>query len=276
MALTPFQRAVCRLLAERRVASGESYVAGGGALGEATQSGRISQDIDLFHDTTQAVAVCWAHDRELLESQRHVVRVLRERPSFVEAIVSKDDASVLVQWAADSAYRFYPLVAHPEFGLTLSPFDLATNKVLALIGRVEARDWIDVIASHASIQALGYLAWAACGKDPGFSPTSILEQAARTARYSEDEIAALAFEGPAPSASELSITWHAMLDEARAIVATLPPHRAGTCVLDADGTPFRGSLTDLSKAIAADALQFRSGSVRGVLPTVRPASAHRL
>jgi len=271
MALTPFQRAVCHLLAERRIASGESYVAGGGALGEATQSGRISQDIDLFHDTTQAVAECWELDRELLESQRHTVRVLRERPSFVEAIVSQGDASVLVQWAADSAYRFYPLAEHPEFGLTLSPFDLATNKVLALIGRVEARDWIDVIASHESIQSLGYLAWAACGKDPGFSPASILEQAARTARYSEDEIAALAFEGAAPNASELSRTWHAMLDEARAIVAALPPSRAGSCVLDADGELFRGSQEDLKKAVATDSLQFRSGSIRGVLPTIRNA-----
>ena len=33
MALTTFQRDVCRLLAGRRIASGESYVAGGAAPG---------------------------------------------------------------------------------------------------------------------------------------------------------------------------------------------------------------------------------------------------
>ena len=34
MALTTLQREVCRLLADRRKASGESYVAGGAALNE--------------------------------------------------------------------------------------------------------------------------------------------------------------------------------------------------------------------------------------------------
>ncbi len=80
-----------------------------------------------------------------------------------------------MQWSRDSAFRFFPLVRHDELGLTLHPFDLATNKVLALIGRLEARDWIDVINCHDRIQPLGYLAWAACGKDPGFSPASVLE-----------------------------------------------------------------------------------------------------
>jgi hypothetical protein len=31
---------------------------------------------------------------------------------------------------------------------------------------LEVRDWIDVIESHDRIQPLGFLAWAACGKDP--------------------------------------------------------------------------------------------------------------
>jgi len=32
------------------------------------------------------------------------------------------------------------------------------------------------------IQRLGYLAWAASGKDPGFSPAAILDQAGRSSR----------------------------------------------------------------------------------------------
>lgn len=47
MALTPFQRAICRLIAEHRIASGESYVAGGVAL-KLTGASRISRDLDLF------------------------------------------------------------------------------------------------------------------------------------------------------------------------------------------------------------------------------------
>ncbi len=65
----------------------------------------------------------------------------------------------------------------------LHPFDLATNKVLALAGQLEPRDWVDVILSGERLQPLGYLAWAACGKDPGFNPAAILEHAARASRY---------------------------------------------------------------------------------------------
>lgn len=209
MALTPVQCTVCRLLAQQR-----------------TQSTRVSRDIDLFHDTAEAVAVGWAADRITLGGAGFDVTPIRERPSFVEAIVEREGGRVLVQWAADSAYRFFPLVEHADFGLALHPFDLATNKVLAMIGRLEARDWVDVISAHERIQRFGYLAWAACGKAPGFSPASILDHVARTARYSREEIDALAFAGRRPSAGDLSRTWHSMLDEARELVAALPSGRA--------------------------------------------------
>jgi hypothetical protein len=270
VALTELQRHVCRLLAERRVASGESYVAGGAALGEATGSGRVSQDIDLFHDMAEAVAEGWAGDRSLLERTGAQVTPVRERPSFVEAVVELDGERVLVQWAADSAYRFFPLQEHPDFGLVLHPFDLATNKVLALVGRVEARDWIDVIASHERIQRLGYLAWAACGKDPGFSPAAILDQAARTSRYSHEEIEALAFADARPSARELSRAWHAMLEEAREIVTLLPAEQVGRCVLTRTGELYKGGPEDARGAVERAQIAFRPGSIRGVLPSVNP------
>jgi hypothetical protein len=49
MALTDFQRAVCRLLADHRISSGESYVAGCVALNEIMATSRISRGSDLFH-----------------------------------------------------------------------------------------------------------------------------------------------------------------------------------------------------------------------------------
>ena len=63
MALTEFQRGVCRLLAENRIRSGESYVAGGAALNELLHAPRRSRDLDLFHDTEQALAASWAAPR---------------------------------------------------------------------------------------------------------------------------------------------------------------------------------------------------------------------
>ena len=269
MALTEFQRTLCRLIARQRLESGESYVAGGVALNTLTGATRISRDIDLFHDTTAAVAASWQADRQLLEAHGYQIRAPREREAFVEAVVTKGGEGVLLQWTADSAFRFFPLIEHEDFGLTLHPFDLATNKVLALVGRLEARDWVDLIQCHTRIQRLGYLAWAASGKDPGFSPAAILEQAGRSARYSAAEIAALAFAGTPPDAAELSRQWHAMLPEARDLVAALPPAETGRCVLDVHGGLFIGDAAQLRAALAAGTVRFHEGRIRGALPQVR-------
>ena len=134
MALTAIQRNICRLIAENRISSGESYLAGSSTLNELIQAPRVSRDVDLFHDTEQALQISWDADRQLLMENSFRVRVLRERPFFVEAQISRGRDSVLMQWARDSAYRFFPLVEHEELGLVLHPFDLATNKVLALLG----------------------------------------------------------------------------------------------------------------------------------------------
>ena len=40
-------------------------------------------------------------------------------PAFVEARVSNATETVLVQWPRDSAFRFFPLVEHETFGLTV-------------------------------------------------------------------------------------------------------------------------------------------------------------
>ena len=266
MALTEFQRDICQLVAANRIASGESYVAGAVALNELIGATRISRDIDLFHDTEHAVDAAWTADRQLLERAACAVRVVRERPGFVEAEVSREGQTVLIQWARDSAFRFFPLLQHEEFGLVLHPFDLATNKVLALVGRLEARDWIDVIACDQRLQPLGYLAWAACGKDPGFSPPGIIEQAARSARYSYAEIAELSFTGPAPDAAELSRTWHVMLEAARQVIAALPAEEAGKCVLGAGSDLYRGSAADLHTALLSGQVTFHTGRIRGALP----------
>jgi hypothetical protein len=87
MALTAFQRDLCRLLAENRIRSGESYVAGGAALNELLRAPRQSRDIDLFHDTEEALAASWRADREVLARGGYALKVVRERPTFVEAEV---------------------------------------------------------------------------------------------------------------------------------------------------------------------------------------------
>lgn len=268
MALTGFQQAICRLIAANRLEQGEAYVAGGVALNLLAGGRRISRDIDLFHDTLEALDATWQADRKLLQSHGYDVRSIHERPGYVEAVVGKGPDTVLLQWTRDSAFRFFPLVRHEELGLVLHPFDLATNKVLALAGWLEVRDWIDMITCHERIQPLGYLAWAACGKDPGFSPLTILEQAGRSGHYTTVELEGLAFDGPPPDLAGLLQKWHLALKEAHEVVGVLPAGKVGMCVLQRQGDLYRGDLVQLRRDLAAGDLVFHAGSIRGAYPQI--------
>ena len=267
MALTVLQRRVCCLLADERKRSGESYVAGAVALNEVIAGARRSRDVDLFHDTEAALVATWASDGAALMAARLRVETIRELPAFVEARVSDATDAVLVQWVRDSAFRFFLLVEHDTFGLTLHPLDLATNKLLAIVGRREARDWIDIVQCHDKVQPLGYLAWAAAGKDPGFSPLRIVEECART-RYVQSEIDSLDFDGPVPKAAEISSRWHAAVDEAREIVRVLPAEQAGRCVLDHEGRLQKGPPAAVLEELSAGRVVFHEGRIRGAFPEV--------
>lgn len=162
MALTSFQRGLCRTLAHSRAASSaakQSCVAGGVALNRTLDAPHLSRDVHLFHDTLEALDATWNSDRALLQRAGYSFETIRARPGFVEAEVWREQdglhQSVLVQWVRDSAFRFFPLLPHPDFGLTLHPLDLATNKVLALVGRVEVRHWVDALTCHHEGGAAG-------------------------------------------------------------------------------------------------------------------------
>jgi len=267
MSLTAFQRSVCKIIAENRVKSGESYVAGGVALSELTRTSRLSQDIDLFHDTREALANSWVADRRELDKNGYATAIVREMTTFIEAEVSRDSQSVLMQWCCDSAFRFFPLMEHPDFGLVLSPFDLATNKLLALVGRSEVRDWIDVLVCHEEIQPLGYLAWACAGKDPGLNPSFVLNEAKRTSRYTQEDISGLSFDRAPPDLADLSRKWRLAANQAQVLIELLPEDHVGECVLDKRGELFRGEPDALKQALQDGSIQFHRGHIGGSMPT---------
>ena len=269
MAITEFQRKICRLIADSRKKTGVSYIAGGVSLNHLTESTRISNDIDIFNDSRDALDVGWDMDRKLLEQHGYNLEIIRERPSFIEAMISDECDKVIMQWTCDSAFRFFPLVEHEDFGLTLHPLDLATNKALALVGRLEVRDWIDILTSHKKIQHFALIAWAACGKDPGFSPEMILAEARRSAHYTQGEIDALLFSDAPPSAAELSLKWRRILDSAEKIISFLPPEHAGKCILDEYGNLFKGDLPELITAIENETIIFHEGTLHGAYPVIK-------
>lgn len=256
MPLTALQRAVLRLLADNR--SPDSYVAGGTVVNQGDATPRYSNDIDLFHDPAASVVACAAADIATLDAHGYSVQRTLDGRSFIRALVQRDAESVLIDWATDSAFRFFPVVADAEVGYRLHIVDAATNKCLALAGRTEVRDVIDVLTLHDSTLHLGATCWAACGKDPGFTPDLLLDLIARNARVTPDVLAREALREPLDPKA-LKRRWLDALSEARMLVRTLPAAEVGCVYVSPDGAVAR---------VPGPGDRARFGSVRGALPTV--------
>lgn len=224
MPLTPYQAEVARLLAPNR--SPDSYLAGGSAIHIAPQTSRYSNDLDYFHDSVERLAEAFARDTERLAAAGHDVTVDISLPGYVRAVVSRDRVRTKVEWARDSAWRFLPTVPHEVAGYVLHPIDLAVNKTLALAGRDEPRDFLDILDLHARTLPLGALSWAAAGKDPGYTPLLILEILRRRGKHRPEDFARLRLAAPL-DLQALKGRWLAALDQADTFIHSRPPDEIG-------------------------------------------------
>ena len=143
MPLTETQKHVLALLASNR--RSDSHVAGGIVINRAADSVRYSADIDLFHDNPTIAAASADADAQLLLNAGFEVDWLERRDFHHRAQIRRGAESLKMEWCQDSTFRFFPVQADPEFGFCLHPADLATNKALALGGRAEIRDFIDIL-----------------------------------------------------------------------------------------------------------------------------------
>ena len=182
--------------------------------------------------------------------------------SFRRALVSHNDQMVEIDWAQDSAFRFFPVVPDPILGWRLHLFDMATNKALALSARTETRDYVDIVELDR-IYPLEALCWAACGKDPGFSPLSLLKMMRRFARIDPAKLYEIQARNLDPIA--LKEAWTAMADRAEAemirIADAMLDLPIGVAFVDAEVNP---------GWIGQDAsLRVHGPSLRGCWPEVR-------
>jgi hypothetical protein len=141
-----------------------------------------------------------------------------------------------MDWAHESAFRFFPVQANDLTGWELHWADAATNKVLAAAGRDKPRDAFDVLHWHHNPLGLGALVWGAVGKDPGFSPDLLLDEMIRNARLSPKDVAKLSLERPVDPV-ELATRFRAACREARELVAKLPVETVGALFVDEAGEP---------------------------------------
>lgn len=263
MPLTVFQR---RLLADLAAAPNDDrYLAGGAALHFTPNSIRCSDDLDFFSDSEARVAAAFAADRRRLLDLEYEVKVELALPGFVRALVSKAVDSTRVDWAHDSAWRFLPLVRDPQGGLRLDPIDLAVNKVLALAGRDEPRDFVDILFVHRTILPLAALVWAAPGKDPGFTPLSLLELLKRRGRYRPEDFARLHLTAPFPLVEAKAIWLNALADADR-FARERPPEEIGCLYYSHSTRGFILPRTD--QTLEEQRISLHFGVPGGVLPRV--------
>lgn len=212
------------LLAPQRAP--DSHLAGGAALHRVPNSKRFSNDLDYFHDSVERVAEAFDQDRVVLEENGLIVDVQLNQPGYIRALVRSGNDATKVEWSHDSSWRFLPAIQVEGIGYQLDPLDLGINKLLALAGRDEPRDFIDILYIHENILPLGALCWAAVGKDPGFSPTSLLELIRRRGKYRQEDFERLILTEPV-DLKKLKSKWLKALDEAEVFLDQQPVTEVG-------------------------------------------------
>jgi hypothetical protein len=266
MPLTPLQKDVLAILAGNR--SEESHFAGGVVLNTLDDSARFSHDFDIFHELAEEVTRASNRDVENLRRGGFQVDTpshygeWEKDSTFRKARIIRGAETVEIDWAADSAYRFFPIERDPQLGWRLHLFDVATNKALALSARTETRDYVDIVELHKTYP-LPAICWAACGKDPGFSPLSLLKMMKRFARVDPAKLEEIKARALDPVA--LKMAWIEMSDEAEAKMVHLadekPDMPIGVAFVDSAGKP--GWIGD------DPSLRLHAPSVRGCWPVMR-------
>lgn len=223
MPLTAFQKDVLAVLAANR--SEESHFAGGVLLHASDDSPRFSRDFDIFHDV--ALEVVRASERDVA--------------SLRGAGFTIDTISRHGEWERDTTFR-RALVRGPA--------------------RTETRDYVDIV-ELAGRFPLAAICWAACGKDPGFTPLSLLKMMRRFARIDPAELDKI--QARALDAIGLKTRWLETSEQAEVQMTALADERPdipiGVAFVDDSGMP---------GWIGGDpALRIHAPSVRGCWPQVR-------
>lgn len=158
-----------------------------------------------------------------------------------------------------------PVVRDETGGYRLHDVDLAINKLLALAGRDEVRDYVDVLENHDRILPLGAQIWAAAGKDPGLAPHAILELLKRRGRPRQSELDRLHLAHPL-DAEEAKHRWLRALDRAERFVSSRPAEELGCLYFHPETGTFKAP--EEGSSLEDQGLLPHFGRPGGVLPLV--------
>ena len=142
-------------------------LAGGAALAFHRIIQRTTRDLDFFGTLAEEVQPVAESFAKQLRAEGFLAEPIGSSPVFVRLLVRDEGGEeVLVDIGMD--YRLRP----PEetgIGRVLSTEELAADKLLALFGRAEARDFVDVFLLARRFGTPAMLEWAG-EKDKGFDP----------------------------------------------------------------------------------------------------------
>lgn len=167
--LSDLQEEILRILADL-AESDDFALAGGAAIIVSGIADRPTNDLDFFTVHPKTVAALLDAAQAALEHAGFEVTRLAEGSTFARLRVGSPDEVTYVDLASDA--RMLP-ARSTDTGFMLAEAELAADKVLALSGRGESRDFIDFrgLLTRFDIDQLCQLAGE---KDPGFAPVQLV------------------------------------------------------------------------------------------------------
>lgn len=146
------------------------YLTGGTALSAFYLFHRKSRDLDIFTSEEELILPFSFKIEKALKEEGFEMERTRGLHSFIELYVRSLGESTVLHIALDSPFRLEPLKDAEEFpGLKIDSLpDIAANKLLALFGRANLRDFIDVFFLVKEKFRKSELIEKAMKKDPGF------------------------------------------------------------------------------------------------------------
>jgi hypothetical protein len=183
--LTRAQRTVAKVVLAALADDG-FCLAGGAGLVVSGMSDRPTRDIDAFTDHEVDMVAVAAATTKALEAAGFKVTVERSYPTFASLLVTAGElrrSQFKVDLARD--HREWPPVT-TSLGPTLSQRELAANKALAVFGRVQPRDLVD-LARLAEVLDLDEVFADAKTKDPGFNRPVLAEMIGLILRRPDSE-----------------------------------------------------------------------------------------
>lgn len=143
--LTPFQKQILTVVGNSDLVT-SFYLTGGTALAVYYLQHRFSEDLDFFASAQEALIGVTTIVTNIAHQLNASVEFTRTFPTFVESFLTNPAGErVKIDFAFDTPFRLQPTEVDPQFGIQVDNItDIACNKLSALFGRSEPKDFVDV------------------------------------------------------------------------------------------------------------------------------------